>query len=242
MVAAGMNSLSPGWNVDGCAMRGCSMKFDISGNPSYGDLTVALAAGESVWCEGGAMSRMSSHLELRTRLVGGLLKSVIRRLVGGESLLISEYSAPRMAFVSLTPSCPGSVLHRKMVGDRFYLTAGSFLACSPGMQLETRFGGLRAFFSGEGGFLLEVSGQGDLFFSSYGGVVEREIDGELVVDTGHVVAWEPSLSYTIGGMGGLKQTLFSGEGLVMRFSGQGRIYLQTRQMPALAGWLSPYCL
>ena len=218
------------------------MKFDISGNPSYGDLTIALAAGESVWCEGGSMSRMSSHLELKTRLVGGLVKSVIRRLVGGESLLISEYTAPRMAFVALTPSCPGSVLHRPMDGGSFYLTAGSFLACSPGMQLETRFGGLRAFFSGEGGFLLEVSGQGDLFFSSYGGVVEREIDGELVVDTGHVVAWEPSLSYTIGGMGGLKQTLFSGEGLVMRFRGRGRIYLQTRQLPALAGWLAPYCL
>ncbi len=71
------------------------MKFDISGNPSYGDLTIALAAGESVWCEGGAMSRMSSHLELKTRLVGGLVKSVIRRLVGGESLLISRVHAHR---------------------------------------------------------------------------------------------------------------------------------------------------
>ncbi len=55
------------------------------------------------------MSRMSSHLELKTRLVGGLAKSVIRRLVGGESLLISEYTAPQMAFVALSPSCPGSV-------------------------------------------------------------------------------------------------------------------------------------
>ena len=108
------------------------------------------------------------------------------------------------------------------------------------MSLETRFGGLRAFFSGEGGFLVEVSGHGDLFFSSFGGVVEQDVAGELVVDTGHVVAWEPSLSYTIGGVGGIKQTLFSGEGLVMRFSGHGRIYLQTRQLPALAGWLTPY--
>jgi uncharacterized protein (TIGR00266 family) len=218
------------------------MKFDISGNPSYGDLTIALAAGESVWCEGGAMSRMSSHLGLKTRLVGGLAKSVVRRLVGGESLLISEYTAPQMAFVALSPACPGTVLHRPLTGDKFYLTAGSFLACSPGMSLETRFGGFRAFFSGEGGFLVEVSGHGDLFFSSFGGVVEREVDGELVVDTGHVVAWEPSLSYTMGGMGGIKQTLFSGEGLVMRFSGHGRIFLQTRQMPALAGWLTPYLL
>ena len=67
------------------------------------------------------------------------------------------------------------------------------------------------------------------------------MQGEFVVDTGHVVAWEPSLSYTIGGMGGIKQTLFSGEGLVMRFTGQGKIFLQTRHLPALAGWLTPFC-
>ncbi len=217
------------------------MKFDISGNPSYGDLTVALAAGESFWSEGGAMSRMSNHLELKTRLVGGLFTSAIRRVVGGESLFISEYTAPQMAYVSLTPACPGSVLHRQMKGDHFFLTAGSFLACSPGMNLATSFGGFRALFSGEGAFLIDVSGHGDLFFNAYGGVVEKDIQGEFVVDTGHVVAWEPSLSYTIGGMGGLKQTLFSGEGLVMRFQGQGKIFLQTRHLGALAGWLSPYC-
>ena len=119
------------------------MKFDISGNPSYGDLTIALAAGESIWSEGGAMSRMSSHVAAQTKMVGGLLKSVIRRLVGGESLFISEYTAPQMAFVSLTPSCPGCVLHREMKGDNFFFTAGSFLACTPGMNLSTRFGGLR---------------------------------------------------------------------------------------------------
>lgn len=216
------------------------MKFDISGNPNYGDLTVALAAGESFWSEGGAMSRMSSHMELKTRLVSGFLSSVIRKLVGGESLFISEYTAPQMAFVALSPSCPGCILHRQMNNDSIYLTAGSFLACTPGMDLSTKFGGLRAFFSGEGGFLINVSGTGDLFFNSFGGVIEKDVDGELVVDTGHVVAFEPSLSYTIGGMGGIKQTLFSGEGLVMRFRGRGKLYLQTRQLPALAGWLSKY--
>jgi uncharacterized protein (TIGR00266 family) len=217
------------------------MKFDISGNPAYGDLTVALAPGESFWSEGGAMSRMSGHMELKTRLVSGFLKSAVRKLVGGESLFISEYTAPEMAFVSLAPSCPGTVLHRQISGDHFYLTSGSFLACTPGMELGAKFGGLRAFFSGEGGFLIEVAGSGDLFFNSFGGVIEKDVDGELVVDTGHVVAFEPSLSYTIGGMGGIKQTMFSGEGLVMRFRGRGKLFLQTRQMPALAGWLSPYC-
>lgn len=217
------------------------MKFDISGNPAYGDLTVALDAGESFWSEGGAMSRMSSHMQLNTRMVGGLVKSVVRRVAGGESLFLSEYTAPQMAFVSLTPTCPGSIMHRQMNGDSFLLTAGSFLACTTGLKLETRFGGLRSFFSGEGAFLIEVSGQGDLFFNSFGGVIEKEITDEFVVDTGHVVGWEPSLDYTIGGMGGLKQTMFSGEGLVMRFNGRGKIYLQTRHLGGMAGWLRPYC-
>jgi uncharacterized protein (TIGR00266 family) len=217
------------------------MEFNISGNPAYGDLTIALAPGESFWSEGGAMSRMSSHMELQTRLVSGFLKSAVRKLVGGESLFISEYTAPEMAFVSLTPSCPGTILHREMQGESFYLTSGSYLACTPGMELRTKFGGLRAFFSGEGGFLIEVAGSGDLFFNSFGGVIEKDVDGELVVDTGHVVAFEPSLSYTIGGMGGIKQTVFSGEGLVMRFRGRGKLFLQSRQLPALAGWLTPYC-
>ncbi len=217
------------------------MKFDISGNPDYGDLTVALGAGESIWAESGAMSRMSSHLGMRSRMIGGVLQAIVRKLVGGESLLVGEYTASRTSFVSLSPAEPGCILHRPMKGETFHLTAGSFLACTPGMNLHTRFGGLRAFFSGEGGFFIEVSGTGDLFYNAYGGVVEKQVDGGLTVDTGHLVAWEPTLQYTIGGMGGLKQTLFSGEGLVMKFTGRGKVFLQTRHLSGMAGWLSPYC-
>lgn len=218
------------------------MKFDIGGNPDYGDLTVQLAAGESIWAEGGAMSRMSPHLEVNTVAIGGLFKAMIRRLVGGESVFVGHYTAQQDGFVSLSPSIPGCILHRKMgPGDKFHLTAGSYLACTPGMNLETKFGGLKAFFSGEGAFFLEVSGNGDLFFNAYGGVIEREVQGSFTVDTGHLVAWEPTLNYTIGGMGGLKQTMLSGEGLVMNFSGTGKIYLQTRYLGGLAGWLTPFC-
>ncbi len=218
------------------------MKFDIGGNPDVGDLTVTLDEGESIWAEAGAMSRMSADMDMRTRLIGGFFKALIRKMVGGESLFVGEFTAPRNgAFVSLSPSCPGTVLHRRLNDESLYLTAGSFLACTPGLQLKTRFGGLKAFFSGEGAFFIEMAGTGDVFFNSYGAIVERDIEGAFTVDTGHLVAWEPTLNYRIGGMGGLKQTLFSGEGLVMKFSGQGKIYLQTRQLGTLAGWLSPYC-
>ena len=112
-------------------------------------------------------------------------------------------------------------MQRTLNGDSFMLTGGSFMACTPGVELSTKFGGGRALFSGEGLFLMECSGRGELFFNAYGSIIERKIDGSFIVDTSHVVAWEPSLSYSIQGMGGIKSTLLSGEGLVMKFSGVG---------------------
>jgi uncharacterized protein (TIGR00266 family) len=131
-------------------------------------------------------------------------------------------------------------MHYPLRGEPLRLTAGAFLACTENITLKTRFGGLKGIFSGEGAFFLDAVGEGDLFFNAYGAVIEKELDGELVVDTGHLVAWEPSLEYKISGMGGFKQTLFSGEGLVMRFSGRGKIWLQTRTLPHTAGWITPF--
>ena len=103
-----------------------------------------------------------------------------------------------------------------------------------------RFGGFKSMFSGEGMFLIECSGNGDLFFNTFGALVEREVADGFTVDTGHVVAWEPTVDYTIRGMGSLKSTLLSGEGLAMRFSGRGKVYLQTRTMDSVANWLIPF--
>ena len=219
------------------------MKFQIDGNPDCGELVAHLSAGETIWAEAGAMSRMSSHLDFHSRLMGGLLRTGIRRVVGGESLFVGEYSAlAEPGFVAFSPAIPGSVLQRTLAeGQSFILTASSFLACTPDVVLKTRFGGFRSLFSGEGAFFLECQGPGELFFNAYGGVVERELKGgELIVDTGHVVAWEPGLSYTISGMGGLKQTLFSGEGLVLRLKGSGKVYLQTRHLGGLVRWIRPF--
>src|SRR5262249_41640712 len=157
----------------------------------------------------GAMSRMSTDLAMRVRMIGGVFKALVRKMVGGESLVVGEDTPPRHGlFASFAPSCPGAVRHFQLAGRTLWLTAGRLLACTPGVTLRTRFGGLKAFFSGEGAFFIECGGQGDLFFNSYGAMIEKDVDGGLVVDTGHVVAWEPTLDYRIGGMGGLKQTLF----------------------------------
>lgn len=217
------------------------MHFQIDGNPDYGEVVVALEAGEDLIVESGAMSRMSADLDVRATTMGGLLKAFGRKIFAGESLLLGRYHSETGGIVGLSPSYPGSVLHREMRGDRLFLTKGCFLACASGVELRTKFGGFRSLLSKEGAFQIEVSGHGDLFYHAFGCVEELEVEDELVVDTGHVVAWEPSLNYKIAGMGGFKQTLFSGEGLTMRFSGRGKIWLQTRTLPELAGWLSPYC-
>src|SRR4051794_8777000 len=102
------------------------MTFDIVGNPDFGDLVVTLAPGEAILAESGAMSRMSARLHVRSHLMGGFLKAIIRKLVGGESLFVGEYSAVEAGgFVSFAPAVPGSVLHRKLAGESFVLTAES---------------------------------------------------------------------------------------------------------------------
>ena len=187
------------------------------------------------------MACMDAGMEVRSRIMGGFLKGMFRRLFGGESLFGGEYSHPQGGNLCLSPSLPGRVCHRVLKGETITLQAGAFMACSPDIVLGTKFGGLRSLVSGEGAFFLTCGGHGDLFFNAYGDVLEKEIDGPFVVDTGHVVGWESTVNWTVRGMGSWKSTLFSGEGLVIEFTGRGKVWLQTRHEGGLTGWLSGYC-
>ena len=216
------------------------MQTEIRGNPDYGELLVQLTPGETVRAVSGAMNWMSNDLPIRARMMGGVVRSVARKLLGGSSLFLTEFSADRPEELSLAPTFPGAIQAVELDDQRFFMSAGSFLAATEGIDLRTKFYGLKGFFSGSGAFLLEASGTGTVWFSAYGGLVEREVDRPLIVDTGHVCGFEPSLDYRIRGMGGWKQTLFSGEGLTMHFSGRGKLYLQTRNISATAGWITPF--
>lgn len=218
------------------------MEFNVKGNPDYGVLTVKLERGETFIGESGAMSYMRPGMEVKARMLGGIVKALVRKLVAKESLLVGEYSHPDGGKITLSPTVPGSIARRTLKGETLTLTRGTFLACTPDVQLSTRFGGLRSFFSGEGAFFLEASGHGEIFFNSYGAIVEHEVTEDFIVDTGHVVAWDQGLDYRVQGIGGLKSTLFSGEGLTLRFSGRGRIWLQTRTLPSFSSWLIPFLL
>lgn len=219
------------------------MDHHIVGNPDRGNVSFTLAAGERVLVEAGSMSFMTAGMKVTPRLVGGMVSAVGRKLLGGESLFLAEYSTDTAGALAIAPAFPGTVLCRELVGgsDALLLAAGSFLACGPEVRLTTEYGGGRSWFSGTGPFILRATGSGPVFFNAYGAVLAREVRGSLTVDTGHLVAWEPSLAYRIRGMGSLKKTLFSGEGLVMAFTGTGTIHLQTRHMGGFVRWLAPFC-
>lgn len=218
------------------------MQTEIAGNPDFGHLKMRLDAGDFVYVESGAMSTMDDDIEVKVKMLGGFVPALVRKALAGESLLVGQYSSnsPNQR-LSVSPAIPGQVLHKKLQGETYLMQSGSFMACTEGVTLGTTFGGLRAIFSGEGLFFLKISGHGDLWYNAYGSIVEKEIDGEFIVDTGHVVAWEPSLNWQITGMGNLMSTFFSGEGLVLRFSGRGKVWLQTRSLGGLVNWLRGYC-
>lgn len=217
------------------------MKADLVGNPDFGTVEFTLDSGDTILTESGAMAAMDSDVDVQTELMGGMLPAFMRKILAGESLLAGKYTAKRDGRrLMVSPGIPGEVRHIN-VTTPVWLTAGSFLACSPGITLSPKFGGLRALFSGEGMFYLRVTGSGDLWYNSYGAIVEVDLNEDLVVDTGHVVGWEDGVNWSVEGVGSLFTTLFSGEGLVLRFKPPGKVWLQTRSVGGLVNWLRGYC-
>jgi uncharacterized protein (TIGR00266 family) len=219
--------------------------YEIEHAPAYASLKLSLKANQMVLVESGAMAAMDAHIRMKSKVKGGLMKG-LGRMFGGESLFISEFTAEgRPGELYLSPGVPGDVQHYELNGNSLMVQSSGFVACSPTVEIDTKFQGFKGFFSGESLFLLKATGTGDFWFSSYGGVLEIPVDGSYVVDTGYVVAFEDSLSYNvemIGGLSfkGLKTGIFGGEGLVCRFSGRGRLWIQSRQLYPLINFLNAF--
>jgi uncharacterized protein (TIGR00266 family) len=210
--------------------------------PAFTLARVALDRGESVKAESGAMVSMSGTVDIQTKMQGGFLASLARSVLTSESFFQNTFTAARgPGEVTLAPALPGDIHVREMTGDPLVLTSGAYLASHPDVAIETKWGGVKTFFSREGLFLLRATGKGTLVFSSYGAILEIAVPASgYVVDTGHLVAFEPTLQYEVERVGGLKSLVFSGEGLVCRFAGQGRLWLQTRSFDAFLGQVVPH--
>jgi uncharacterized protein (TIGR00266 family) len=133
------------------------------------------------------------------------------------------------------------LVHQYLRGNTIYLQNSALVACTPGVNIETKWQGFtKGFFSGESLFLIRASGEGDLWFNSYGAIIEIDVEDGYVVDTGNIVAFTEGLEYSISKVGGYKSLFFSGEGLVCRFTGKGKLWIQTRSVGAFTSWAHWY--
>jgi uncharacterized protein (TIGR00266 family) len=216
------------------------MQADIVNKPSFANIVVKLNAGEQIIAEADAMVCMSSTVQIDTQWSGGVIRAILKRVFGGESMFVNRFSTESQGELRLTQPLPGDIDCITLNGNTMYLQPGAFLACEPGVKLGLSWAGWRMLVAREGLFRLTVSGNGRVWFGAYGGIFQKEIDSEFIVDSGHLVAYEPTVKVRIGMAGGIFSSFFSGEGLVTKLTGPGRIYLQSRSFDGLAAWTNSH--
>ncbi|MFC7166266.1 TIGR00266 family protein [Halospeciosus flavus] len=218
------------------------MEYDVSYGPSFAQLTVDLDEGESVDAEPGAMVATSEGIAMETGTAGsGGLLGAAKSALGGESFFVNTFRAEQPGHVKFAPPLPGDVVAHELADETLYLQSGAFLAAESDVEVSSGLGGATSFFGTESLVLLELSGRGHAFFGSYGAVDRVEIAaGETyTVDTGHVVAFDETVSFSTRSIErGLKGKLFGGEGWVCDFTGPGTVWLQTRDFEALTARLA----
>lgn len=202
-----------------------------------------LAPNEPMTVESGAMVAHSAGMNLQSQAQGGIMQGLKRSLLSGESFFVSTFTAPPSGgWVDVAGTLPGDIAVLQIQPDRpYYVTRGGWLASSYGVQTSTQFGGAKTFFGGEGAFGLQAAGQGEVLVACYGAidVIDLRPGEQVVIDTGHVVAYDLNMQFTMrrAVQGKWIQSMKSGEGMVFEFSGPGRVLLQTRNPRGLESWV-----
>ncbi len=215
-------------------------------------LQVDLQPGEILVAEAGSMAAMSSHIGMEAKLTTSpnagtgdkfkaLVAAVVRKFLGGESFFVTHFSTSQPGSVWIAPSISGSIVHKNLNGtNEITLSAGAYVASTGNIDVKVKYGGIKGLLAKEGLFFLNIKGQGDVWFNSFGGVDVIDVNGTYVVDNGHIVGWEGNLDYQMKSAGGgLMGLVASGEGMVCEFQGQGRVYIQSRNLGSIVDWLVP---
>jgi len=224
---------------DGAASR----RHDVLHGPAFSALRIDLAAGESILAQPGSMIAMTPGFTVDVRagvhMQGGRgLVRGLRSLFGGESFFTVVYTAKRDGqHIMLAPDQMGEIRALETTAaEGLLLTRGAFLACGPEMGFGLHNAGMRGLLATRGLFFLKTLGAGTIFVTSYGGLVEQSLAvGErFVLDNRNIVAFSDGMPFeSVVLAGSLKDSVLSGEGFVVRFTGPGRALYQTRARPAL---------
>ena len=213
------------------------MNVEILHQPDSAIAHITMGAGEELVAEAGCMIAMSGHMNASTTLrqgKGGGILGGLKRMVTGESLFLSVFRSPSAGSeIFLAPKLLGDILAYQVTSTGLVVQATSYLASESDVDIDLGFQGFKSFFSGESIFWLDISGRGLVLLAAFGAIYEVPVDGEYIVDTGHIVAFEKSLTFTIGKPGSSWIGAFlGGEGLICRFKGKGRLFCQTHNPSA----------
>jgi uncharacterized protein (TIGR00266 family) len=236
MAQRGAGVVANVWRID------IMLQVEILYQPAFALAKVSMSKGDEVRAEAGAMVSMNQYLEIETKAQGGFLKSLSRSVLGGESFFMNTFKATNDgAELTLAPHLPGDIMQMEMQGRDFIVQSGSYLGSDTKVNVDTKWGGAKTFFGGEGLFMLRCSGNGTLIVSSYGAIHKVQLgEGEIYnVDSGHIVAFDAHIPYQVRKVGSWKSTIFGGEGLMVEFTGPGNLYLQSRSPSAFISWLAP---
>ncbi|MFT5049910.1 MAG: hypothetical protein ACI8QZ_001303 [Chlamydiales bacterium] len=215
------------------------MKYDILSKPSYAVVEVHLEQGETIVSDSGAMAWMDTTISTQTSTRGGALAGLKRKFLAGESLFQNTYTATAGAgTIAFAGGAAGDLVAIDMQDGELLLEKGAYLASSDGIKADSKWSGLKGFFN-EGLFILRCTGTGTLFFNAYGDIQEIDVDGEYLVDNGYAVAWDPSLQYQLTRARRIRSFLF-GDQIMLRFSGRGKLWVQSRSAQSLANWVHPF--
>jgi uncharacterized protein (TIGR00266 family) len=220
------------------------MNIDIQYRPGNSVARIALTPQEELTAEGGAMVSMSADMSMTTtthkKSRGGILKAA-KRLLAGESFFLNHYTAGvNGGELCLAPSLPGDMQEYDMNGEKLIVQGGSYLASSPGINIDLGWQGFKSIISGEGLFWINLTGSGKVIFNSFGAIYPVEVNGEFIVDTGHIVAFNETLGFTLTKAGkSWMSSILGGEGLVCKFQGQGTVWCQSHNPGSFGGNLGP---
>ena len=216
------------------------MQVEIKAGPAFAYGEITLPPSGSVRVEAGAMAMQRGDITIATSTQGGFMKG-LKRMAGGESFFVNDFTAgPGGGVVGVAAALPGDMALIDVVSSKpLMVQSGSWIASDPNVAVDSKWGGSKTFFSGEGLVLLRCSGDGQLLISAYGAIVDAELAaGEtMTLDTGHVVAFDETVQYSVRKAGSWKTSILGGEGLVTDFTGPGRIWMQTRSTPDFISWL-----
>ena len=218
------------------------MKFELKYKPSYAMLVTNLDQGETITAESGSLTYMTPNIEVHTRKrEKSLLGSLGLRLIGGQSFWVNDYTASNGSGEAAFVAAPVGDIKQLYIapGSGYIIQKSAYIASTSGIDLDVKWEGFTKGLFGQGLFMLKATGSGQMFINTFGAIDTHTLQAgqTLVVDNFHLVGFSESCSYKVTRLGGLKETLLSGEGLVTQITGPGEVHIQTKNLQEFTEWL-----